>query len=55
MDTNTILLIGLGVVIVLSAVAIWLANRGSGITPQEDDNLQQEDDNFQEDDKPRES
>jgi len=28
MDTNTILLIGLAVVFILSAVGIWLANRG---------------------------
>lgn len=27
MDTNTILLIALGVVFVLSAVAVWLGNR----------------------------
>ena len=32
MNTNTIMLIVLAVLIVLSAVGIWLANRGSGIT-----------------------
>jgi hypothetical protein len=31
MDTNTIMLIALAVLIVLSAVGIWLANRGSGV------------------------
>jgi len=28
MDTNTILLIGLAVVFILSAVGVWLGNRG---------------------------
>ena len=32
MDTNTIMLIALAVLIILSAVGIWLANRGSGVT-----------------------
>ena len=31
MDTNTIMLIALAILIVLSAVGIWLANRGSGV------------------------
>ncbi len=31
MDTNTIMLIALAVLIILSAVGIWLANRGSGV------------------------
>lgn len=32
MNTNTMMLIVLAVLIVLSAVGIWLANRGSGLT-----------------------
>jgi cytoskeletal protein RodZ len=31
MDTNTIMLIALAILIVLSALGIWLANRGSGV------------------------
>ena len=31
MDTNTIMLIALAIIIVLSALGIWLANRGSGV------------------------
>ncbi len=31
MDTNTIMLIALAIIVVLSALAIWLANRGSGV------------------------
>ena len=31
MDTNTIMLIALAVILVLSAVGIWLVNRGSGV------------------------
>ncbi len=31
MDTNTIMLIALAVLIILSALGIWLANRGSGV------------------------
>lgn len=31
MDTNTIMLIALAVILVLSAVVIWLVNRGSGV------------------------
>lgn len=36
MDTNTMMLIALAVIVVLSAVCIWLANRGSGITSAEE-------------------
>ena len=31
MDTNTIMLIALAIIIVLAAVVIWLANRGTGV------------------------
>ena len=31
MNTNTMMLIALGVILVLSAVGIWLVNRGSGV------------------------
>lgn len=31
MDTNTIMLIALAIIVVLSALAIWLSNRGSGV------------------------
>ena len=31
MDTNTIMLIALAIIVVLSALAIWMANRGSGV------------------------
>ena len=31
MDTNTIMLIALAILLILSAVGIWLANRGSGV------------------------
>ena len=31
MDTNTIMLIALAVLLVLSAVGIWLVNRGTGV------------------------
>ncbi len=32
MNTNTMMLIALALIVVLAAVSIWLANRGSGIT-----------------------
>lgn len=39
MNTNTIMLIVLAVLVILSTVGIWLANRGSGVedpnTPEE--------------------
>ncbi len=31
MDTNTIMLIALAIIVVLAALAIWMANRGSGV------------------------
>ncbi|MGB3848482.1 MAG: hypothetical protein WA958_00830 [Tunicatimonas sp.] len=31
MDTNTIMLIALAILVVLSALGIWLANKGSGV------------------------
>ena len=40
MDTNTIMLIALAVLLILSAVGIWLVNRGTGVErvePTEDD------------------
>lgn len=45
MDTNTIMLIALAIIIVLSALAIWLANRGSGVEepPHERDSLASDD------------
>ena len=31
MNTNNIMLIALALIVVLAAVSIWLANRGSGV------------------------
>lgn len=42
MDTNTMMLIVLAVLVVLSAVGIWLANRGSGVEAPPTDDTEEE-------------
>ncbi len=47
MDTNTIMLIVLALLVIFSAVGIWLANRGSGVdnpdNPEDAEDVEDED------------